>query len=121
MTVRLHRNMGVEVVQCAISLLAAIPTTLVHALDFFITSARALVLLGTRNRDKGVDLRQMMLSAISNSSESGKPLLTLLETSQERLTRRIATFHLACADVPCGAKEGAKGFVLAVTLKYTWP
>jgi hypothetical protein len=61
LTVRLHGDMGVEVVQCAISLLTAIPSTLVHALNFFVTSARALVLLGAGNGNKGVNLRQMML------------------------------------------------------------
>jgi hypothetical protein len=49
--------MSIEMVQCAISLLAAIPTTLVHALDFLITSARALVLLGTGDGDERVNLR----------------------------------------------------------------
>ena len=48
--------MGIEMVQRAISLLASIPSTLVHALDLFVTSARALVLLGTGDRDEGVDL-----------------------------------------------------------------
>ena len=59
---RLHGDMGVEVVQCAISLLTAIPSTLIHTLDFFVSSTRALVLLGTGNGNEGVDLRQMMLS-----------------------------------------------------------
>jgi hypothetical protein len=48
-------------VQCAISLLAAVPTALVHALDFFVTSSRTLVLLGTRDRDERINLRKVML------------------------------------------------------------
>jgi hypothetical protein len=54
--------MGIEMIQCAISFLTSMPSTLIHALDLFVTSARTFVLLGTRNWDEGVDLRQMMLS-----------------------------------------------------------
>ena len=57
---RLHGNVGIEMVQCTISLLATIPPTFVHALDFFVTSTGTLVLLGAGNWDEGIDLRQMM-------------------------------------------------------------
>jgi len=50
--VSLHGHMGVQVVQRAICLLAPVPTALVHALNFFISSSRSLVLLGARNGDK---------------------------------------------------------------------
>ena len=43
-------------VERAICLFAPVPPTLVHPLDFFIATTWALVLLSTRNRDKGVDL-----------------------------------------------------------------
>ena len=56
LTMRLHGDMGIEMVQRAISLLATIPATFVHALNFFIPSSGALMLLGAGNRDKGVDL-----------------------------------------------------------------
>jgi hypothetical protein len=48
--------MGVEMVQSAIGLLAAIPSALVHAFDLFVSSAGSLVLLGTRNGDERVNL-----------------------------------------------------------------
>jgi len=48
--------MSIEMVQGAVSLFAAIPTALIHTLDFFVTSAGALVLLSTRNGDEGVNL-----------------------------------------------------------------
>lgn len=54
---RLHSDMGVQMVQCAVGLLAAVPAALVHALDLLIASARSLVLLRTRNGHKAVDLR----------------------------------------------------------------
>jgi hypothetical protein len=46
---RLHRHVSVQVVQCTISLLAAVPTTLVHALDFFIAPSGTFVLLRARD------------------------------------------------------------------------
>ena len=52
----LHGDMGVKVIQSTISLLTAIPSTLVHALDFLVSAAGALVLLGTGDRDEGVNL-----------------------------------------------------------------
>jgi len=52
----LHGDMSIEVVQRAVSLLAAIPTTLVHALNFLVTSTGSLVLLGTRDRNERVYL-----------------------------------------------------------------
>jgi hypothetical protein len=55
--VRLHSNVGIKVVQGAVCLLATVPTTLIHTLDFFITTSRTLVLLRARDGDKGVDLR----------------------------------------------------------------
>lgn len=55
---RLHRNVRVQVVECSICLLAAVPTALVHALNLLVASARALVLLSARNGNKGVDLRR---------------------------------------------------------------
>jgi hypothetical protein len=55
--VRLHRDVGVQVVQRAVGLLAAVPAALVHALDLLVASARALVLLRTGDGDERVDLR----------------------------------------------------------------
>lgn len=55
MPVRLHRDMCVEVVKRAVRLFAPVPTTFIHALDFLVASARALVLLGARDGDEGVD------------------------------------------------------------------
>ena len=60
LTVRLHGDVGIEMIQCAIGLLTAIPPTFVHALDFFVSSTGALMLLGARNRNEGVYLGQVM-------------------------------------------------------------
>lgn len=57
LSMRLHRDMGVEMVQGPVSLLAAIPPAFVHALDFFIPPAGSLMLLGPRDWDKRVDLQ----------------------------------------------------------------
>jgi len=45
-------------VQSTISLLAAVPSALVHSLDFFVSSSGTLVLLGAWNRDEGINLRE---------------------------------------------------------------
>ena len=44
-TVRLHSDVRIEMVQSAVRLLAALKAALVHALDFFVPAAGALVLL----------------------------------------------------------------------------
>lgn len=67
LAVRLHGDMGVQVVQSTICLFATIPSTLVHTLDLFVSTARTLMLLSTGNRDEGVDLRERMLLTISGS------------------------------------------------------
>jgi hypothetical protein len=51
-SVRLHCDMCVQMVECAVGLFATIPTTLVHALDFFVSPPWALMLLCTWNRNK---------------------------------------------------------------------
>ena len=53
---RLHRHMRVQVIECAVCFLTTLPATLVHSLDLFISATGALVLLGTGNRNEGIDL-----------------------------------------------------------------
>jgi hypothetical protein len=57
LSMRLHRDMRVEMVQGTVSLFTAIPPAFVHALDFFIPPAGSLMLLGPRNWDKRIDLQ----------------------------------------------------------------
>ena len=45
LAVRLHCDVRVEMVQGAIGFFAAVPSTLIHTLNFFVTPARSLVLL----------------------------------------------------------------------------
>jgi len=52
--VRLHRHVSVQMIERAICLFAAIPTTLVHPLNLFVTPSGTLVLLRTRDRNKRV-------------------------------------------------------------------
>jgi hypothetical protein len=58
---RLHSNVSIQMIKCSVGLLAAIPSALVHALNFFITSPRTLVLLRTGNRDERVNLGERVL------------------------------------------------------------
>ena len=52
LSVRLHRDVRVQMVESTISLLATVPSALVHALNFLITSSGSLVLLSARDRDE---------------------------------------------------------------------
>jgi hypothetical protein len=56
LTVRLHSNMSVQVVQSTVSFLATVPAALVHALNIYVSPPRSLVL---RARI-GVNWRQRM-------------------------------------------------------------
>lgn len=57
----LHGNVRVQVVECTVGLLTAVPAALVHALDLFIPTPGALMLLRSRNRNKTVDLQMAVL------------------------------------------------------------
>jgi len=49
LAVRLHCDVRVEMVQGTIGFFAAVPATLIHTLNFFVTPARSLVLLRARD------------------------------------------------------------------------
>jgi hypothetical protein len=75
---RLHGDMRVQVIERAICLLTTLPTTLVHSFDFFISTAGALVLLGTGNGNEGIDLvepvRYMTRDGANKIREGGATL-----------------------------------------------
>ena len=54
-TMRLHRDVSIQMIECAVCLLATVPAALVHAFDFFVSPARALVLLCTWDWHERVD------------------------------------------------------------------
>lgn len=54
-SVRLHSHMRVQMIKCAIRLLAPLPTALVHALDLLEPSARPFMLRGARYWDKRIN------------------------------------------------------------------
>ena len=54
--VGLHRNMSIQVVQGTVCFFATVPSTFVHSFDLFVATTRALVLLRTWYRDKGIEL-----------------------------------------------------------------
>lgn len=60
---RLHRHVGIEVIECAVRLLATVPTTFVHPLDLFITPPRSLVLLCAGNGNERVNLYRFALTS----------------------------------------------------------
>lgn len=86
---RLHRDMSVQVVKSAVGLFAAVPATLVHALDLFISSAGSLVLLGAWNGDERVHLCH--------------------ELAQSAHVNRLGLgFSQQARDAPCADKAGAR-------------
>lgn len=64
---RLHCDVRVQMVKCAIGLFASVPTTFVHALNFFISSTRSFVLLRTRNGNERVHSRERMSALYASS------------------------------------------------------
>lgn len=56
-------------VQGSVCLLTSIPSTLIHTLNLFISTAGSLVLLGARNGDERIDLCQMLLLDISDQQK----------------------------------------------------
>lgn len=69
-TVRLHRDVRIQVIEGAIRLFTTLPATLVHALNLFIAPTRSLVLLRTWNWNEGVHRRKWM--AASGRSLNGR-------------------------------------------------
>lgn len=70
LAVRLHRNMRIQVVQCTVCLLASLPSTFVHTLNLFVATTRAFVLLGTWDRNEGVDLRKRVRILFQSLSQT---------------------------------------------------
>ena len=59
-SVRLHRDVSIQMIECTICFLATVPAALVHALDFLVAPARTLVLLCAWNWHERVDGGQWM-------------------------------------------------------------
>ena len=53
---RLHGHMRIQMVECTVSLLATVPSTLVHSLNFLKAPARPLMLSGAGDRDERINL-----------------------------------------------------------------
>lgn len=60
LSVRLHGDVRIQVVQCSIRFFTPMPAALVHSFNLFVSSARALVLLSARNRYEGIDLSSLI-------------------------------------------------------------
>lgn len=72
--VRLHRHVRVQMVERAVRFFAAIPPALVHALYFFISAPRSLVLLRAGNRNKRIHGRQWVTTLAEVSDERAQSL-----------------------------------------------
>lgn len=56
--------MRIQVIQGPVCFFTSIPAALVHALNLFVTATGSLVLLRTRNGDKGIDLHRNHISRV---------------------------------------------------------
>lgn len=81
---RLHRHMRIQMIQRAIRLLASLPATLVHPFDFFISTARPLVLLRARDGDKRVHLGQRVRALSASAAETTNQTKKKAEPSSRR-------------------------------------
>lgn len=73
LTMSLHRHMCIQMVQCPVRLFAPIPTALVHSLDLFISPARSLVLLRTRDGYERINGRKWMAALSMISDRASEP------------------------------------------------
>ena len=74
LAVRLHGYVRVQVIQSTVSFLTPLMSTLVHALDLFVATSRAFVLLRTRDRNEGIYLRKWMRTLTRLSATSTPPV-----------------------------------------------
>jgi hypothetical protein len=65
LSVRLHGDMRIQVVECAICFLAAVPPALVHAFYFLVSPPGPFVLLRTWNWDERVNLEVVTAREVS--------------------------------------------------------
>jgi hypothetical protein len=75
--VRLHRDVRIQMIECAVRLFAAVPATLVHALNLFVATTWSLVLLGTWDRNERVDLSRTVSFCLSVCAWTCDDLLDL--------------------------------------------
>jgi hypothetical protein len=76
--------MRVQVIERAICLLATLPATFVHSLDFFISTTGTLVLLGTGNWDEGINLLKL-LSEVRHETAPAKQKRHLVKAARANI------------------------------------
>lgn len=93
-------------VQCTISLLAAVPTTLVHALNFFVATPGTLVLLRAGNGHERVNGGERVAALKDASVEC----LNRCAHARERV-KRVVTYWRRTRDVvrDHGRRSAARG------------
>lgn len=80
--------MRIQVIQGPVCFFTSIPAALVHALNLFVTATGSLVLLRTRNGDKGIDLHQITLVASPWGKIKGIMAAYLARARRGRCLRR---------------------------------
>lgn len=89
---RLHGHVRIQVVQSAIRFLTPVPATLVHTLNFFVTTARALMLLCTGNRNERVDLKHRVSSLIRSASNTHPTRANATRSTKKKKKKGCVTY-----------------------------
>lgn len=82
LSMRLHSDVRIKMIQCTIRLLTAIPSAFIHSLDLLIPPTWSFVLLCTRNRYKGIHLI-IRVSLPDNQNKIPFPKMCLRPTSSQ--------------------------------------
>jgi hypothetical protein len=97
---RLHCDVRVQVIERAICLLTTLPATLVHSLNLFISTTGTLVLLGTGNRNKGINLvvkkNWSVVRHENSAGETGRDVFRMLPA------QTYLSWTASCSDVRRG-------------------
>lgn len=107
----LHGDVGVEVIKRPVRLLTTVPTALVHALNLLIPPPRSLVLLGARDRNKGVHLKVPVSNAGHAKYNTLPPLLRWGACALASLCKRVQARGdaLKASQMKNSAGEGKRG------------
>ena len=123
---RLHSDMGIQMIERAICLLTSLPSTLVHTLNLFIAPARSLMLLGAGNRDKRINLRKRMRILLGTRLSTGGKKKRIgrgksyLSRSRSRTGRRARRAIAGGAVGSAGHPMGMSCVLLRPMLRVAW-
>lgn len=100
LSMRLHGDVGIEMVQSAVGLFATVPATLVHALNLLVSSSRTLMLLRSGDGHERVNLWKIKF-ALANARCSFIICPSQVLFFSARVSRRIVCFFFSPSCFSC--------------------